>query len=67
MDSISDYVIRRTRLTKTMVDILASDVIETSKANLKNENIQSLEQVLNHSKALIDISKINDSILTKLE
>ncbi len=67
MDSISDNVIRRTRLAKTMIDILTSDVIETSKANLKNENIQSLEQVLKHSKSLIDISKANDSHLTKLE
>jgi dGTPase len=67
MEAISDTVIRRTRLAKTMIDILASDVIETSKANLKNSDIQDLKQVLGHSTALVNISEGGDAALQELE
>jgi dGTPase len=67
MEKISDYVIRRTRLAKTMVEILTSDVIETSKLNLDKYNIQSLEQVFNHPQAPVDISSSSDTALTELE
>jgi dGTPase len=67
MEEISDTVIRRTRLAKTMIDILASDVIKTGKANLKNANIQELEQVLSHPKALVNISDRGDAALQELE
>lgn len=67
MEAISDTVVRRTRLAKTMIDILASDVIETGKANLKNANIEDLEQVFSHSKALVNISEGGDAALQELE
>jgi dGTPase len=67
MEAISDYVIRRTRLTKTMIDILASNVIETSKANLAKNNIQNLEQVFNRPQVLIAINNSGDAALAELE
>ena len=67
MDRISDLVIRRTRLAKAMVDILASDAIETSRANLTNADVRDLEQVLNHPKALANISDRGDAALRELE
>jgi dGTPase len=67
MDEISDYVIRRTRITKTMLDILTGDTIETSKANLAAANIQTLEEVLNRRQMLIDISQEADAALRELE
>jgi len=67
MDTITDNVIRRTRLAKTMLDILASDAIETSGANLTAANIQTLEEVLSHPTMLIGISKNADTALQQLE
>lgn len=67
MDRISDYVIRRTRLAKTMVDILASNAIETSKKNLTEANIQTLDDVLTHSKLLISVSTNAEAALAQLE
>ncbi|RKY05863.1 MAG: deoxyguanosinetriphosphate triphosphohydrolase [Planctomycetota bacterium] len=67
MDTITDTVIRRTRLAKTMLDILASDAIEASGANLAASSIESVEQVLNHSQMLIGISETADATLQQLE
>ncbi|MHC5198553.1 MAG: deoxyguanosinetriphosphate triphosphohydrolase [Planctomycetota bacterium] len=67
MDTISDNVIRRTRLAKTMLDILTSDAIETSKANLAAANIQTIDDVFNCPQMLIGISEIADTALHQLE
>ena len=67
IDGIADFVLRRTRLTKTMLDILTSDAIETSKANLASANIQTLEQIYCHPTALIGISENADAALRQLE
>lgn len=67
IDTIDDYVIRRTRLSKSIMDILVSDAIETSKAKLAGANIQTLSQVLEHPTALIDISSDADEGLAQLE
>lgn len=67
MDTITDTVIRRTRLAKTMLDILASDAIETSKAHLAAANIQSIAEVLDHPTMLIGISDTADAALQQLE
>lgn len=67
IDDVRDYVIRRTRLTKSILDILARDAIEASKASLAAANIQKLEQVLDSPKALIGISPSADAHLKQLE
>ncbi|MHC4856135.1 MAG: deoxyguanosinetriphosphate triphosphohydrolase [Planctomycetota bacterium] len=67
IDDVRDYVIRRTRLTKSILDILARDAIETSKANLAAAGIGTLEQVYNHPTALIGISESSETALRELE
>lgn len=67
MDTISDTVIRRTRLAKTMIDILASDAIETTRTLLAKADIRALEEVLNYPKMLIGISETAEAALKELE
>lgn len=67
IDSISDYVIRRTRLAKAMVDVLASDAIETSQANLTAAQVKTVEDILNHPALLIGISESSNAALKELE
>ncbi len=67
IDRIEDRVIRRTRLSKSMVDILVSDCIETSIKNIAEANIVSLTQVLENPQHLIAISMASDTALKQLE
>ncbi|MDH4201743.1 MAG: deoxyguanosinetriphosphate triphosphohydrolase [Phycisphaerae bacterium] len=67
IDDVRDYVIRRTRLTKSILDILARDAIETSKANLATAGIATLQQVYTHPAALIGISDTSETALRELE
>ena len=67
IDTVRDQVIRRTRLTKSILDILARDAIETSKANLAAAGIGTLEQVYNHPSGLIGISESSETALRELE
>ena len=67
IEKIDDYVIRRTRLSKSIIDILVSDAIETSREKLAGVNIQTLRQVLEHPSMLIDISKEANNALEQLE
>lgn len=67
IDRIADYVIRRTRLSKSMVDILVSDVIETSRKKLAAEKIETLPQVLQHPQTLIAVSPTAEAGLKELE
>jgi dGTPase len=67
IDNVTDYVIRRTRLTKSILDILARDAIETSRANLAAAGIGTLEQVYGHPAALIGISDSSETALRELE
>ncbi|MHC4925810.1 MAG: deoxyguanosinetriphosphate triphosphohydrolase [Planctomycetota bacterium] len=67
LDAISDYVIRRTRLAKTMMDILVSDVIETSRKNLADAGVENVCQVMNHPAALVDHSAAADKDLRQIE
>ncbi|MBL7214684.1 MAG: deoxyguanosinetriphosphate triphosphohydrolase [Phycisphaerae bacterium] len=67
IDRIDDYVIRRTRLSKTIMDILVSDAIETSQRNLADAKIKSLRQVMEYPQHLIDISESAHHSLKQLE
>lgn len=67
LDDIYDYVIRRTRLAKTIVDILVSDAIETSRQRISQAGIQNLQQVLDGSSPLITLSSNADQALRQLE
>lgn len=67
LDKIHDYVIRRTRLAKTIVDILVSDCLQTSHQNITQAEIKTLQQVLDHPKKLIELSAQADNDLKQLE
>jgi len=53
---IEDKSVRTTRTAKTIIDILVSDCIATSRQALTQANIKSLDDVYNHSGKLISVS-----------
>jgi dGTPase len=65
--AIEDFVIRRTRTAKAILDALVSDVIETSRRALKEAGIGSLEQVYRHPGPLIALGRETDNQLKQLE
>lgn len=67
IDRITDRVIRRTRLSKSIVDILVSDSIETSTRTIAEARIESLPQVLEHPRSLITLSPAAEAALKQLE
>jgi dGTPase len=66
-DRIDDIVIRRTRISKAILDYLASNVIETGKAKLHEYNIQNLPQVYACTARLIELSDTAETQLRQLE
>ena len=66
-DKIDDIVIRRTRITKAILDYLASNVIETSKLKLKKNKIKTLLQVYGCPEKLIELSEPAETKLRQLE
>jgi dGTPase len=65
--AIVERSIRTTRTIKTIIDILVSDCITTSKKNLAAANIKSLDDVYNHGGKLITISPGAQEHLKSLE
>ena len=55
-DAIEDASIRRTRIAKAIIDVLVSDVIETSRKNIAKANIKTLADVYAYGKNLIELS-----------
>jgi dGTPase len=55
-EQIDDIVIRRTRISKAILDFIASDAIENCKANLLRYQIHSLEQAYQCPVRLIELS-----------
>jgi dGTPase len=66
-DTIDDIVIRRTRISKAILDYLASNVIETSKAKLAGHKIQNLDQVYSCPAGMIELSQTAEAQLCQLE
>jgi dGTPase len=66
-DSIDDIVIRRTRISKSILDYLASNAIETGKAQLHECGIQTLDQVYACRQRLIELSETAETQLRQLE
>jgi len=64
---IEDFVIRRTRTAKAILDALVSDVIETSRRTLKDAGIRTLEQVYRHPQPLIGPGREMAAGLEELE
>ncbi len=59
--------IKYMRVAKIIIDMLVGDCIETSRAAIKNENIQTLEQVFDRNDNLIVLSRTSEQELRELE
>ena len=55
-DAIEDASIRRTRIAKAIIDVLVSDVIETSRTNIARVKIQTLSDVYACGKNCVGLS-----------
>ncbi len=66
-DTIDDYVIRRTRTAKAIINILVGDCIETSRCNLAEANIKTLDDVYSADGSLVTLSKKCNEQLSILE
>ena len=64
---IDDATIKRTRTAKTIIDILASDCINSSKKIINIANLKSVDDVYHHHDNLIVLSTINNVNLAELE
>ncbi|MCE5186767.1 MAG: deoxyguanosinetriphosphate triphosphohydrolase [Planctomycetaceae bacterium] len=64
---IEDRVIRRTRISKALIDLLAVDAIETSKSRLESAGIDSLEKVYRTPEPLVGLSRPVEESLLELE
>jgi dGTPase len=64
---LTDRVVRRTQTSKTMIDILVSDVIETSRTQIEAADIKSLDDVYAVGKPLITLSEEAQKKLEVLE
>jgi dGTPase len=65
--AIKDTSVLRTRTAKTIIDMLVSDCIETSRKTIKAAGVETIEDVYRNEKNLIVLSKENDSRLVELE
>jgi dGTPase len=66
-DKIDDVVIRRTRISKAILDYLASNAIETSISRLHDQKIRVLDQVYSCRQRLIELSDAVEVQLGQLE
>ncbi len=66
-DKIDDVFVRMNRISKTILDILISDLIGTSKEQITENNIARLNDVLNRKENIIRLSNNADQLLSQLE
>ena len=67
LKQIDDYVIRRTRLAKGMLDLLAVDAIETSRSAIAASQIKTWQQAADYSCPLVYLSGPANAALCELE
>ena len=65
--AIKDESIRRTRTAKAIIDKLVSNCIDSSKKNLAERNIKTIDDVYSTDASLIVLSEKNESELVELE
>ena len=66
-DAIEDSSIHRTRIAKAIIDVLVSDVIETSRTSIAKAKIQTLADVYTCGKNCVGLSEIADKQLHVFE
>lgn len=63
-DKLTDYVVRRTRTAKAIIDILVSDAIDASREAIEKASVKTLDDVMRHPENLIVLSKRRENDLT---
>ncbi|MCD4830267.1 MAG: dNTP triphosphohydrolase [Anaerohalosphaeraceae bacterium] len=66
-DDICDSYIRNTRIAKTIIDILVSDCIETSRDRINSRGIASLDDIYSSDENIICVSTGAEKELAELE
>lgn len=66
-ETMDDFVIRRTRTAKAILDRLVGDAIETSRRALQEARIGSIEEVYQYGRPLIQLSESTQARLEELE
>ncbi len=67
LERIEDFVVRRTRLAKGILDLLAIDAIETSRTALTDAGVTTWQQATSHDAALVCLSEPAQRQLRQLE
>ncbi|MHC4571139.1 MAG: deoxyguanosinetriphosphate triphosphohydrolase [Planctomycetota bacterium] len=65
--AIEDLTIRRTRTAKTIIDRLVSDCIDASKKTIARVNVETIDDIYDHSENLIALSAESEAGLLELE
>ncbi len=66
-NKITDWTIKRTRITKKIIDDLVSNCIEQSKTNIKQAGIKTLGDIYNHQTHIINFNDKTEIMLRQLE
>jgi len=66
-EGIEDVSVRRTRIAKSIIDILVSDCIDASRGAIERAGIESLEDVYEAGGDVVVLSEGNDKRLRELE
>jgi len=65
--AMEDPIVQKTRTAKTIIDILVSDCIDTSKKTIAGANIKTVDEIYSRRENLIAISTENNAKLAALE
>ncbi len=65
--AMKDRVVRRTRIAKAVIDMLVSDVIETSTDVIGQAGVNSVKEVYSHGRSLVVLSEQTEQSLCRLE
>lgn len=64
---LKDPVVRRTRVAKTLIDLLVRDVIETARRRFADEGVDSVDQVFSAAQPMLGLSDAAGQQLAVLE
>lgn len=67
LENIADFVVRRTRLSKGLLDVLAIDAIETSRRTIAEADCRTWREVTAMPDALVRLSDTADTALRQIE
>ncbi|MBN1125920.1 MAG: deoxyguanosinetriphosphate triphosphohydrolase [Sedimentisphaerales bacterium] len=66
-DRLTDRIVRQTRTAKTIIDMLVSDAIQTSRNAIVKSGVQSVREVVMRKEPLVQLDKSSEKKLCELE